>query len=101
MYVCMYDGVNIVCVCREYTLDVYRMASVVTEVSALQWNLVSTNTVKAKYLLNTNHFEPPGIKTLIQLATVIVKFLVIHMNIFYGPLEFMLMRFHCMCTCAL
>ena len=61
-------------------MDVYRMASVVTEVSGvytLQWNLVSTNTVKAKYLLNTNHFEPPGIKTLIQLAMVIVKFLVI------------------------
>ena len=34
-YVCMYDGVNIVCVCREYTLDVYRMASVVTEVSGV------------------------------------------------------------------
>ena len=80
MYVCMYDGVNIVCVCREYTLDVYRMASVVTEVGGvytLQWNLVNTNTVKTKYLLNTNHFGPPGIKTLIQLAIVIVKFVVI------------------------
>ena len=25
----------------------------------VQWNLVNTNTVKAKYLLNTNHFEIP------------------------------------------
>ena len=24
-----------------------------------QWNLVNTNTVKAKYLLNRNHFEIP------------------------------------------
>ena len=30
----------------------------------LQWNLVNTNSVKAKYLLNTNHFE--SIITLIQ-----------------------------------
>ena len=26
---------------------------------SLQWNLVNTNTVKAKYLLNMNHFEIP------------------------------------------
>ena len=25
----------------------------------VQWNLVNTNTVKAKSLLNTNHFEIP------------------------------------------
>ena len=26
---------------------------------AIQWNLINTNIVKAKYLLNTNHFEIP------------------------------------------
>ena len=50
------------------------------------------NTVKVKHLLNTNHFEiPRHYITLIQLATVRVKFL----NIFDRPLEFMLTRFHC------
>ena len=50
----------------------------------VQWNLVNTNTVKAKSLLNTNHFEiPRHYITLIQLVLLMLTFC-------DGPLEFIL-----------
>ena len=48
----------------------------------IQWNLVNTDTVKEKYLLNTNHFEIPNTNSYCYCE--------IPMNIFYSPLEFIL-----------
>ena len=60
----------------------------------IQWNLVNTNTFKAKYLLIWTTLISPGIITPIHLATVKVKFLLIW-TFFDGPVEFILTRFDC------
>ena len=60
----------------------------------VQWNLVYTNTVKAKYQANVNHFEIPRHYNTNTTSNCYSE-IPVNMNNFDGSLEFILTRFHC------